>query len=126
MSRSSRATVGDAWRVQSFLERISGGECGIVTLVGSAPAACGLGAAPQHLLQQLRRRHACDHKLQDLRGATADLEEAALAAGAGRPQLILLHEPDLTGAHLGWASNLKIMGLHNPLELRLRRLLALR
>ena len=61
MSRSSRASVGDAWRIQSFLERISGGECGVVTLVGSAPAACGLGAAPQHLLQQLRRRHACDH-----------------------------------------------------------------
>ena len=56
MSRSSRATVGDAWRVQSFLDRISGGECGVVTLVGSAPAhACGLGAAPQHLLQQSLR-----------------------------------------------------------------------
>ena len=73
MSRSSRASVGDAWRIQSFLERISGGECGVVTLVGSAPAhACDLGAAPQHLLQQLRRRHTCDHKLQDLRGATAE------------------------------------------------------
>ena len=80
MSRSSRATVGDAWRVQSFLERISGGECGVVTLVGSAPAhACGLGAAPQHLLQQLRRRHTCDHKLQDLR--TAELGLGALAPG---------------------------------------------
>ena len=78
MSRSSRATVGDAWRVQSFLERISGGECGVVTLVGSAPAhACDLGAAPQHLLQQLKRRHSCDHKLQDLRGATAEREEAS-------------------------------------------------
>ena len=90
MSRSSRATVGDAWRVQSFLERFPAASAASSRSSARRPRV-RLGAAPQHLLTRACR--------------------LARRAGAGGAHASLLGRRDGRGVRVfGWREGGHLVG----------------